>query len=119
MRAFSKLLFNPISAAVAIVHWLVFFFSAYGEEHSAPFHFFYEPLLSQWMLTVNLIPLVISGFLSAAIQTLIGTNFASDTASFIVAFTLVSLQWLFIGAILNLLVRGINNEFTDGFPSRR
>ena len=80
-----------------------------------PFHFFYEPLLSKWMLTVNLIPLVVSGFVSSGIQTLIGTNFVSNVSTFIIGIILISFQWLFIGAVINMLVREINNkEGSDG-----
>ena len=97
---------NPIGIGVMVMHWMVVFYSVYGEEHSRPFHFIYEPLLTQWLYLLNFPALILAGILSIPIISIFGQNNASIYICLLFSFMFISLQWLIVGYLIN---RVINN----------
>ncbi|CAN5225263.1 hypothetical protein BH10ACI1_BH10ACI1_31720 [soil metagenome] len=46
MKILRSILTNPSAISFAAVHWIILVFAIYGENHSQPFHFYYEPFLT-------------------------------------------------------------------------
>lgn len=110
MKILRNILTNPIAIAVAAMHWIVVLFAIYGENHSQPFHFFYEPLLTQFLYLINVLPIMLAGLLALPIVMLLGEN--PTTLNFLLLFNFltISFQWLCIGYLLAYLIKPLDHK---------
>ena len=104
MKAFKKLFTNSIAIAVAVTHWLILSFAILGEEHSQPFHFTYEPLLTQWLFLLNAPALILASLGSLPFILIFGDNTLIVYFSFFLGFAFISLQWLIIGCSASYII---------------
>lgn len=105
MKALRENLLTPISISVAVGHWIAVLYAYFGEHHTEPFHFIYESLFSQVLIVLNLLPLIIAGILGPAILGLLGFGRpAAELFLWAVFFLIASLQWLFVGYMIEKLL---------------
>jgi hypothetical protein len=88
---------NSIAIAVAFVHWIVVLFAIYGEEHSRPFHFTDEPLLTQWLYWLNILPMLVAGIFLLPILNFFGESSFTLYFRLFLNFLTITFQWLIIG----------------------
>lgn len=104
MKILRNILTNPIAIAIAVVHWLVVIYAIYGQEHTQPFHFHYEPLLTKLLYFLNFLPMIFVGIILSPILSFFGQNsFISDLGLFL-NFLAITFQWLVIGYIIAALI---------------
>lgn len=92
-----------MAIAFAIMHWIIALFAIFGEEHTNPFHFYYEPLLTQFLFGVNMPAFAVASLISLPILFVSGAE--GTTIDFVIFATMipvVTVQWLLIGAAVSL-----------------
>jgi hypothetical protein len=94
-----KIFTNPIAIAIASVHWFVVLFAIYGEEHTNPFHLFYEPFLTKFLILLNAIPLMFASIFIYPVLSTFGENQFTLILGLIISFIPLTIQWLFIGYV--------------------
>src|SRR5688572_8903793 len=93
-------IFNPTAVGIAVMHWIVVLFAIFGEDHTHPFHFYYEPLLTQFLVIINTPALSLAMFIAWPVVYVLGMQgWAADMVLYISWFITGSLQWLLIGWI--------------------
>jgi hypothetical protein len=95
---------NPIAIAVASGHWLVVLFAVYGEDHTNPFHLFYEPFLTKLIILLNAIPLMFASILIFPLLSICGDNQSTLFVGLIISFIPITIQWFFIGYVFAKIV---------------
>jgi hypothetical protein len=116
MKFLFDIIKSPFAIATAVIHWLVFFYwllfvdtRLFTNEGFVPHRS--EPLIYQWLVYLNVIPLVIVEQVSGIFNLLIGMNLISNIIVSIFALLLVNFQWLLIGYCLSKLF--FNSKETD------
>lgn len=104
MKNLRNILTNPTAISVAIVHWLVVIFAIYGQEHTQPFHFHYEPILTKCLYLLNFLPMMFAGIILSPIFTFFGQNSFIMALGLFLNFLAVTFQWLIIGNIIAALI---------------
>lgn len=104
MKILRNILTNPIAIAVAIVHWIVVIYAIYGQEHTQPFHFQNEPILTKWLYLLNFLPMMFAGIILSPILTFFGQNSFILALGLFLNFLAITFQWLIIGNIIAALV---------------
>ena len=110
MKALLRKIVGPLPIAIAAVHWLIVLFALYGESHTSPYHYVYEPALTQWMYVVDSVPLLIGGLLLMPVLRIFGDGYISWTFAFAIFVPLITLQWLVIGSLLAEGYRSMNRS---------
>ena len=103
MRLFLRALFNPLSIAVATVQWVVVAFALFGDVRDFPADPYYAPLLMRWLIFLNIVPLALGGLIWMPVQYFIGQGTFSLTILTVVDMVCITIQWLFIGMVANLV----------------
>ncbi len=110
MKTWRDIFTNPIAIAVAVVHWIVILVAIYGQEHSQPFHFIYEPPLTQWLYLLNFLPMIFVGIILQPVVAFFGQNpFVSGFCLFL-NFLTITFQWLIIGYIIAGFIDSIKHK---------
>lgn len=97
-------LLNPIGIAFAVVHWIIGVFALFGEEHTNPFHFYYESLLTQILFLVNFLPLILTTIISLPILAILNGNSFATFFNYTICFLIITFQWLLIGFLVSRLI---------------
>jgi hypothetical protein len=110
MEVFQKSVTNPLSIAFAVVHWFVVAFAIYGEQHTQPFHSIYEPLLTQILFFINILPIIAASLVSSPFRFLSEQNSLLWAMTMLIYFAFITFQWLLIGAIFTTLIERFRIE---------
>ncbi len=94
---FKQILIAPIGIGFSVVHWIVVFYAPYGETHSQPFHFYYEPLLAQWLFLLNSPAFILASLSALPFILIFGENTLTVYFGLFVYFIFITFQWLIIG----------------------
>lgn len=106
-----KLILNPVAVAFAAMHWIIALFAIFGEEHTNPFHFYYEPLLTQFLFVINLPALMVGSLISLPVLYLSDAEgVTTDFLIFAICIPVVTIQWLLIGSAASLFWKPASTE---------
>ena len=104
---FKQIILSPVGIGVSVVHWIVVFYAIYGETRSGPFHFTYEPLLTQWLYLLNSPALFLAGLILLPFISVFGENTLTVYFGFFLFFAFVTFQWLIIGYTISYFIDSI------------
>lgn len=104
MSSIRDALLNPTAIAVVIMHWIVALFALFGEDHTEPFHWYYEPLLTQVLLVINIPASFVTMILALPIAYVTGLDGrTADIWMYSVFIVSISAQWFVTGVLIGKL----------------
>jgi len=107
MKILQKILSSPTAVAVMTIHWIIVIFEFAFEGGPNGFHFHLDPVLYTILLVLNAPAIALTQFIFGFFVSAIEPDSAMSYASFTVLILFITIQWLMIGKMLEIIIREI------------
>jgi hypothetical protein len=102
-----SLIRTPVSAAIAIVHWLVVAYSVLGDHAEG---FGQSTVLQYYLLILNSPAILLTNLIVRPVIYVLGPSEGVGVFYVVVALVVITLQWLVLGGLLQKFLNEVRSE---------